>query len=161
MSHFKLFEHWEDDLSEATTDVSKITPSLRKSLDEMGEKFESEKEIVDAIKLIGFQERSTSKAKTADHIFYDPETKKTYISFITGYVRYNETGPSWFSQEDRTHMAPISRALLPDVKDRLLLILRRALKMKGWYAAWKKSNQTLKDFLEANRGVIHAKKYGI
>jgi hypothetical protein len=117
-------------------------PSLRKSLDELGAGLKTDEDIVKAIEAAGFRRLpTTGKERSADYAFEDPSGKdedKKYISYTNGYVRAVWTGKGWFSR-GTTHMTPITRDMLPNSRDRLLLILRRAIKISNW------SGKVLKD----------------
>ena len=157
-----MIKNFEDFLNE--DDNSKEpTSQLKKSLGELYKGFENNEEIVKAITTLGFERKKTGLERTADYVFIDPEgNNKKYISYDSGYVRYNEDGISWWGGGvKKTTRTPISRALLFDPKDRLLLILRRALKTTNLYNDWKKSKKTVKDFVENKRGVLTGKKFGI
>ena len=120
-----LFESYDD------PNDHEITPSLRKSLDELGKGLDSNEDIVKAIKKAGLEEiKPSPKDRSADYVFRDPESEynKRYISYKTGYVRAVWNGHSHFTK-GAVVMTPITRAMLPDVRDRLLIILRRARKM--------------------------------
>ena len=156
-----MIKNFEDFLNEAERNTEP-TPDLIKSLSELGKGFENEEEIVKAITTLGFERKKTGLERTADYVFVDPDgNNKKYISFDSGYVRYNEDGTSWRGGGKVTTRTPVSRALLPDVKDRLLLILRLALKNTGLYNEFKKSKKTAKDFIETKRGSLIGKRFGI
>jgi len=115
------------DLNEAAN------PTLRKSLDELGAGLKTDEDIVKAIEAAGFKRiPSTGAERSADYAFEDPSAKdhKRYISYTNGYVRalWTSNGP-W--SKGTTHMTPITRDMLSDSRDRLLLILRRAIKIGG------------------------------
>ena len=139
------------------------TPELLKSLGELGKGLNTEQDIVDAITSLGFERKNIgAEKKTADYLFVDPEgNSKKYISYTTGYVRYNELGKTGWRGTERVIKTPVSRALFTDVKDRLLLILRIALKNTNLYNMWKKSKLPIKEFIQTKKHTIAAKKFGI
>jgi hypothetical protein len=155
MKHVKLFEEF----SELLEMKSDITPVLRKSLDDLGKGFENEEEIVEAILKLGFQKTSS---KRSDYIFIDPDRKVKYSSTKAGYVRYYDPNATyWADGEPITTKTPIHSSIIPSSKDRLLLILRRAMKVSDLYKSWKKTNLTVKEFLEKSRGTLAAKRFRI
>ena len=162
--------NYSDFLTEAMLDSpdSIMTPTLRKSLDDMGKGLDSDEDIVKAIKKAGLEEiKPSPKDRSADYVFRDPESEynKRYISYKTGYVRAVWNGHGHFTKGAGA-MTPISRAHIPDVRDRLLIILRRARKMifqnnPELYAEWQKSGLEVEEFLEKKRGYIKSKKIRI
>jgi hypothetical protein len=142
---------------------TEISPQLKKSLDELGKGFENDKEIFDAIIMTGFENAKTGKETSADYVFIDPETddEKKYISYRSGYVRAIWLSKSYWSKETVRRMTPITKSTLTTPRERLLFILRRAMKVKNLFDSWKKSGKTAKEFLHNKRGSLGGKKYGI
>jgi hypothetical protein len=159
----KKIENFEGFLNEGFTNIHDTAPApkLLKSLAELEKGFENEEEIIKAITALGFERKKSGLEITADYVFQDPNgDEKKYISYTTGYVRYNEKYTGWRGEENITR-TPISRSLLPDVKDRLLLILRIALKSLNLYNDFKKSHKTTKEFIESKRVMLSGRKFGL
>jgi hypothetical protein len=153
---------------------SPMTPTLRKSLDRIGKSFKSDKEIVNAIELLGFSRESVKpNSGSAEYIFVyskDPVTGEAYkyITYSSGYVRAIMPKGSWgrsMATDTTPNMAPISNQYIPTTRDRLLLVLRRALKKSELYKMWIKTDLTSEDpiaeFFEKKRGTLLGKKYGL
>jgi len=157
---------------------SPMTPQLKKSLEEIGSGFKSEEDIVKAIEALGFvREPLKDNSQSAEYIFKyakDPKSGEDYkyITYSNGYVRAIMPQGSFSrrhsSKPTQPNMAPISDQLIPTTRERLLLVLRRALKrsnLYGMYKAWKKENPSSKnpvvEFLEKKRGTITGMKFGI
>lgn len=153
---------------------SPMTTTLRKSLDRIGKSFKSDEEIVNAIELLGFERESVKPySGSAEYIFVyaeDPATGEAYkyITYSSGYVRAVMPKGSWgrsMSTNTQPNMAPISDQYIPTTRDRLLLVLRRALKKSDLYKIWIKTNPTLDDpiaeFFEKRRGALLGKKFGL
>lgn len=153
------FDAWisEQELFEMEEEM---TPTLRKSLDQIGEGFTDEQEIIDAIELLGLELLKPSRSRTSDYTFFDPKTKTKYISYSTGYVRTNTPSKSCFGVETIAK-GPIVKSIIDSSRDRLLFILRRALKLKGFYAKWKDSGLGVKEFLHKVRGYIKGGSFGL
>lgn len=137
-----------------------MPPSGRKSLDELHKHFNSDQEIIDTIQLLGLELVNPSKgSRTAEYIFKSGDDK--WISYDSGYVRYNSgKHKSWMGTETVTK-TPINDYPLESSTDRLLFILRRAMKLKDIYWEWKKSGMSVKDFLHKIRGSMQGKQFGI
>lgn len=179
----QMFENWM--LNEAGRGMQEeINPNLRKILDAMKEGFNSDKEIVEAIEKFGFERQKTGLERTSDYRFIDnsnPKDRKIYISYTTGYVRTNAKSSSPFMiLRDKSgnpkkdafgnnipgvSKGPITKSPLPSATDRLLFILRRAMKVAGFFTDWQKSNKkrgtTIPEFFEKYAGHLTGKKYGI
>jgi len=154
---------------------SPMTPQLKKSLEEIGSGFKSEEDIVRAIEALGFvREPLKANSQTAEYIFKygkDPVSGEDYkyITYSNGYVRAIMPKRFRFTGSPSSkYMAPISDQLIPTSRERLLLVLRRALKksdLYGMYKTWKKENPSSKnplaEFLEKKRGTITGRKFGI
>jgi hypothetical protein len=148
----------ESKLMEMETEMS---ATLRKSLDDLGQGLDTDQAIISMIEHLGFKHVTSKPVRTADHVFTDKETGVTYLSFTTGYVRYNRDSKSRYSSADIVTKAPIVNTIIPDVRDRLLLILRRALKLRGYYSLWAKKKLPLKEFLHQYRGALTGMNYGL
>jgi hypothetical protein len=154
---------------------SPMTPQLKKSLEEIGRGLKSEEDIIKAIEALGFvREPLKANSQSAEYIFKyakDLESGEDYkyITYSNGYVRAIMPQGSFSRRHSRQpNRAPISDQLIPTTRERLLLVLRRALKrssLYGMYKTWKKENPTSKnpvvEFLEKKRGTITGMKFGI
>jgi hypothetical protein len=94
--------------------------------------------------------------------------KKKYISYTSGYVRAHWSNVPWYrSKEEVGGMTPLTRATLKTPRERLLLILRRAIDLnkKGLiglpiFQKWiKDPSQDIDTFMHDNRGQIAAHKF--
>jgi len=139
---------------EYLTELKNISLELDRSLTDLSKGFDNDKEIFDAIILLGFENAKTGKETSADYVFLDPLSRKKYISYRNGYVRT-------FSQENILRLSPVTRSSLSTSRQRLLFILRRALKINMFFDSWKKSGKTVKEFLHSKRGMLSSKKYGV
>ena len=112
-----------------------VSATLRKSLDELGTNLKTDEDIVKAIESAGLKKIQPSGGeRSADYAFAVPGDKeqKKFISYTTGYVRAIWTSKSyWSGSTPVTKMTPITREKLSSSRDRLLLILRRAIKLMG------------------------------
>lgn len=143
--------------------TNEITPRLRDSLDKL-DVFNTEEEIVAAIKATGFIAVSRkTKDRTCDYAFLDPVNGYEYRSTTKGYVRSFIDTKDWRSQEFLKSKTPITRALLPNAKDRLLLIYRRAVKiiLGPLYKSYSNSPENIREFIEKHRGQINSRQFGI
>lgn len=152
---------------------SPMTPTLRKSLDRIGKSFKSDEEIVNAIELLGFERESVKpNSGSAEYIFVyakDPSTGEAYkyITYSSGYVRAIMPKGSWGRRmgfHTAPNMTPVSDQYIPTTRDRLLLVLRRALKKSDLYKMCKidqTSDDPVAEFFEKRRGVLLGKKFGI
>jgi hypothetical protein len=156
-----MFNNYEEFLNEGGNFLKEITPSERKSLDLLGKDLETD-EIPKMIQKFGFEQVPVKKgSSSADHAFYDPVSKLRYTSNDSGYVRYYDpTATLWRTGEPVTTKTPISKYKL-DLRDRLLVILRRVMKIKGFYGSWMKSKLTVKDFVVDHRGELLGKKFNV
>jgi hypothetical protein len=162
MKRIKLYEEFTNE----NVLRKQVNPTLGKSLEDLGKGFQTDEEIVDAICSLGFQRIQTGKERSADYAFSDPEEKyKRYISYTTGYVRIFSHGSGWFGKpaapgEERIAKGPMSKDILRTSRERLLFILRRALKTVDLYHRWKKSKTDVKTFLETKGGYLNGRKFG-
>jgi hypothetical protein len=153
MKHFKLFEEF----SELSEDLN---PIARKDLDKLGAGFEKDEEIVDAITRVGF--RKLPPKGSGEYVFLDPPRSTKYVSSTAGYVRYiDPTATYWLTGEPITTKTPVHKGSIESTRDRLLIILRRAMKLNDIYKDWKKSGLNGKDFLEKASTQLTAKKFGV
>lgn len=137
-----------------------ITPTLRKSLDSLGD-FKTTEQIISAIEFAGFKRiLGTRKWPSADYAFENPsEYNSKYVSYRTGDVKERPvTGTR--------NPTSVSRATMPDPMDRLRLILRRAVKCMDknkpdLYDKWKKTGLSFSDFCKKYYGMIKGVKFGI
>lgn len=152
-----MIKSFVDFVDESNDNEDMPTAALLKSLEDLGKGFKDEEDIVKAITALGFERKKSGLERTADYVFVDPTgNEKKYISYDRGYVKYNEKSKSW-----RGGDVKVIFCILHDVKDRLLLILRRALKTTYLYNDWKKSKKTAKDFIESKRGTLTGRRFGL
>ena len=140
--------------------LTDITPALKKSLDELGKGFENDKEIYDAIIFLGFEDAKTGRETSADYVFLDP-TAEDDVSYQNGYVRSISKSKSFFNRGVGIGKGPSTKSRLETPRERLLFILRRAMKEYKLFDEWKKSGKPAKEFIHSMRGSLHGKKYGI
>jgi hypothetical protein len=86
------------------------------------------------------------------------ERDLVYVSYKDGTVRkeYRITG----GRNKNAHSATrISRSILNTSRERLLLILRLAMKNLDLYDKWEKSGKTVKEFIISKRGELTGNKF--
>ena len=152
---------------------SPMTDRLKNSLERIGKSFKTDEDIVKAIESLGWEREMTKpNSSSAEYIFVksrDSETGETsrYITYSSGYVRAVLPKSGWGRRFSKgTHnMTPISDQYIPTTRERLLLVLRRALKETDLYKMWIKTNTNSDDpvaeFLEKKRGTLLGRKFGI
>lgn len=103
-----------------------------------------------------------NNTRTADAIFRDKYGRR-YVSYSNGYVRHIQPKHyiNYFSKEKVEYMSPLVDYMIPDRFDRLLVILRNALKKAGLWKEWTKNRAPLKDWMHSKRGRIQGRKLGI
>jgi hypothetical protein len=148
---------------------SPMTPILKKSLDRIGKSFKSDEEIVKAIEKLGFvREPLKPNSNGAEYIFvYDTDLdtgkKYRYITYENGYVRAEMPGGHW--KIKGYNQTPISDQYIPTTRERLLLVLRRALKKNDLYQLWSKANlksdDPVSEFFKKFKGTLAGRKYGL
>jgi hypothetical protein len=132
-----------------------------KDVKKLGDGFSNEEEIVKAIELNGFRKLPPTR-RGGDYVFLDPSRSVKYVSNSSGYVRYYDpTAKRWWSGQPVTTKTPIHRGLIKSPMDRLVIILRRAMKSNNTYNDWKKSGLSGKDFMEKNKTRLTAKSIGL
>jgi hypothetical protein len=152
---------------EMTSTQHPISPVLRRSLDKVGKNLKSNQDIINRIKEFGFEEiRPVKKSNAVDHIFKDPykEMACLYKSYTNGTVRTHEAGMGMFTRGS-VNIGRMTRSYLPDERDRLLLILRFAIKSAlgqypGFYKQFMDGSLDLDQFLHQKRGTIKGKEFG-
>jgi hypothetical protein len=149
-----MLKSFDEFLNEAAS------PTLRKSLDKL-DVFDDEEEIIQAIIDSGFEQKKPNWKVSCDYAFLNPTTEKEYRSYTTGTVRAIWE-PSKYSNKT-VWVTRVTRDILPDTKDRLLLILRLALKksLGNLYDKFIHSNQNIKEFLHSHRGMLGVRKFGL
>jgi hypothetical protein len=144
-----------------------ISPVLRRSLDKVGKNLKTNQDIINRIKEFGFEEiRPVKKSNAVDHIFKDPYTKMTclYKSYTNGTVRTHAAGMGMFTRGSE-NVGRTTRSYLPDERDRLLFILRIAIKSAldqypGFYKQFMDGSLDIDQFLHQKRGTIKGKEFG-
>jgi len=119
---------------------SPMTPILKKSLDRIGKSF----------KFVYDTDLDTGK-------------KYRYITYENGYVRAEMPGGHW--KIKGYNQTPISDQYIPTTRERLLLVLRRALKKNDLYQLWSKANlksdDPVSEFFKKFKGTLAGRKYGL
>ena len=173
-----MFHSYEEFLNESergsVAGGNPMTTRLKNSLERIGKSFKTDEDIIKAIEALGFErEPLKANSQSAEYIFRyaknDEGEPYKYITYKNGYVRSSMPQGWWAKKHSlnpgKPHTTPISNQLIPTARERLLLVLRRALKKSDLYQMWIKTNLTSDDpvaeFIEKKRGVIAGKKYGL
>jgi hypothetical protein len=152
---------------------SPMTAILKKSLERLGKSFKTDKDIVNAIEMLGFERESLkSNSSSAEYVFIKGRDKESgelsrYVTYSSGYVRAILPKSEWGRRHTNTthNMTPVTDQFIPTPRERLLLVLRIALKNSDLYREWSKlsksSDISVEEFLEKKRGSLLGKKFGI
>lgn len=148
-----------------------MSPVLRKSLDKLDSRLKTIDDVILAITSAGLEQvKLTSRAQTADYSFRipDDEAGGEYRTYSTGYIKYIGKYQDWRrGNMSGNTMSPITRERIFDAKDRLLLVLRRAIKLNlegkigtKQFKEWIESDMDIKDWAHKHRGSMAAKNFG-
>ena len=152
MKHIMLFEEFS---------MNDVNEALNKEIEKLGEGFNDLEEIAKAVELAGFTRLPATK-RTGEYVFSNPDRSVKYVSSTAGWVRYYDpSGYSWSLGQKVTTKTPVHKDRIESPKDRLLVILRLAMKASGIYTDWKKSGLTGKEFFEKNKTRFTAKSIGL
>jgi hypothetical protein len=175
-----MFHSYDEFLNESREERGSVaggnpmTKRLKNSLERIGKNFKTDEDIIKAIEALGFErEPLKPNSQTAEYIFRyaknDEGAPYKYITYKNGYVRSSMPQGWWSkshsSEPNKPHTTPISNQVIPTTRERLLLVLRRALKRSDIYQVWIKTNLTSDDpvaeFFEKKRGTLAGMKYGL
>jgi hypothetical protein len=151
---------------------SPMTPALTKSLSRLGKSFKSDKDIIKVIELLGFRREPLKPNSTsAEYIFVKDRDENLgplkYITYSSGYVRaeYRSYFMGRLRGGNNVDQTPVSDQFIPTTRDRLLLVLRRALKQSELYPQWlkmsKSSDISVEEFIEKKKPYLISKRFGL